>query len=116
MVRLGLRLDDQPPQVVPEPRMWDRQVADLAALREDREPLSVVVEVLELDAGLPRGYLVYARDSGVEPRLHTVRNSGQQIVVATLDVTEDPDHLLAQVDELAMAVASDSSPAMTHAA
>jgi 5-methylcytosine-specific restriction enzyme subunit McrC len=65
---------------------------------------------------LPRGYLVYARDSGVEPRVHTVRNAGQQIVVATLDVTEEPDHLLAQVDQLASAVASDLSPALTHAA
>ena len=49
MVRLGLVLDDQLPEVVPEAGVRDRQVADLPALREDREPLAVVVEVLELD-------------------------------------------------------------------
>jgi 5-methylcytosine-specific restriction enzyme subunit McrC len=58
---------------------------------------------------LPRGYLVYARDSGVEPRAHTIRNSGNEIIVATLDVGEAPDLLLAQVDRLAAAVAWDSS-------
>jgi 5-methylcytosine-specific restriction enzyme subunit McrC len=58
---------------------------------------------------LPRGYLLYARDSGVEPRAHTIRNSGNEIIVATLDVGEAPDHLLAQVDRLATAVASDAS-------
>ena len=50
VVRLGLALNDETPEVVPDPSVGDRQVADLTALREDREPLSMVIEVLELDA------------------------------------------------------------------
>jgi hypothetical protein len=49
VVRLGLGVEDQPLEVVPERRVGDRQVAHLAALGEDRQPLADVVEVLELD-------------------------------------------------------------------
>jgi hypothetical protein len=50
LVGLGLLLDDQLPEVVPEPSVRDGQVSNLSALREDRHPLAVVIEVLELDA------------------------------------------------------------------
>lgn len=56
--------------------------------------------------GLSRGYLVYARDSGAEPRVHRVRNSDCEIVVATLDVELEPSELLVAVDQLAARVAS----------
>jgi hypothetical protein len=48
--RLSLHVDDELPEVVPEAGVGDWEVADLPALREHREPLSIVVEVLELDA------------------------------------------------------------------
>ena len=54
---------------------------------------------------LPRGYLVYASDSGVEARMHTIRHSGHEIVVATLDVEKPPRALLEDVRSLAMRIA-----------
>ncbi len=59
--------------------------------------------------GLPRGYLVYAKDSGAEPRVHTIRNSGHEIEVVTLDVEKEPADLLADVDALAERVARHSA-------
>jgi hypothetical protein len=50
LVGLGLLLDDQLPEVVPDPSVRDGQVSNLSALRKDRHPLAVVIEVLELDA------------------------------------------------------------------
>jgi hypothetical protein len=50
VVALGFGVEDQPLEVVPERRVGDRHVADLAALREDRQPLADVVEVLERTA------------------------------------------------------------------
>jgi 5-methylcytosine-specific restriction enzyme subunit McrC len=55
--------------------------------------------------GLDLGYLVYARDSGTEPRTHVVRNGGQRIVVRALDVELEPEDLLRQVQQLADEVA-----------
>jgi 5-methylcytosine-specific restriction enzyme subunit McrC len=55
--------------------------------------------------GLDRGYLVYAKDSGTEPRTHIVRNSEQRIVVRALDVELEPEDLLRQVERLADEVA-----------
>jgi 5-methylcytosine-specific restriction enzyme subunit McrC len=54
---------------------------------------------------LPRGYLVYARDSGEEWRTHTVRNAGCEIVVAAVDVENEPEYVLAEIDVLADEVA-----------
>jgi 5-methylcytosine-specific restriction enzyme subunit McrC len=54
---------------------------------------------------LDRGYLVYAKDSGAEPRTHVVRNSEQRIVVRALDVELEPEDLLEQVEQLADEVA-----------
>lgn len=61
--------------------------------------------------GLPRGYLVYAKDSGQESRTHKVRHSGHEIVVAALDVAKEPEHVLAEVHELARIVAANAARA-----
>lgn len=55
--------------------------------------------------GLNLGYLVYAKDSGEEPRTHIVRNGGQEIVVRALDVELEPEEVLGQVRGLAQEVA-----------
>ena len=54
---------------------------------------------------LPRGFLVYAKDSGEEARIHEVRNGGCTIEVRTLDVELEPEPLLEQVEALAREVA-----------
>lgn len=56
---------------------------------------------------LRRGYLVYAKDSGVEPTTHVVRNAETEIVVESLDVEAEPDTLIAQVRRLADRIAAD---------
>ena len=56
--------------------------------------------------GLPRGYLIYAHDSGAEPRVHTIRNAGHKVVVATLDVKKGPAAMIADVLALASLIAS----------
>jgi 5-methylcytosine-specific restriction enzyme subunit McrC len=58
--------------------------------------------------GLPRGFLVYARDSGTDPRIHRIRQSGHEIVVAALDVEQRPVDLLADVRTLATEIAATS--------
>jgi 5-methylcytosine-specific restriction enzyme subunit McrC len=58
--------------------------------------------------GLDRGYLIYAKDTGVEPRTHVVRNAGNRLVVRALDVTREPEDLLRQVDQLADLVAANA--------
>jgi 5-methylcytosine-specific restriction enzyme subunit McrC len=55
--------------------------------------------------GLDRGYLIYAKDSGAEPRTHLVRNGKQEIVVRTFNVEFKPEALLAQTEQLAAEVA-----------
>jgi 5-methylcytosine-specific restriction enzyme subunit McrC len=51
--------------------------------------------------GLNRGSLVYAKDEINAARMHSVRNTDVKICVEALDVTLDPNELLAQVDALA---------------
>jgi 5-methylcytosine-specific restriction enzyme subunit McrC len=65
---------------------------------------------------LPRGYLVYARDSGAEPRVHTIRNTGQEVVVTTLDVGKEPAELIADVRHLASVVAARERDGVVRAA
>jgi 5-methylcytosine-specific restriction enzyme subunit McrC len=65
---------------------------------------------------LRRGYLVYAKDSGHEPRLHRVRHSGHEIVVATIDVEKEPDGVLADVAAVARDIALSVKPAARVAA
>lgn len=50
--------------------------------------------------GLPRGHLVYAAGAG-EPAVHTVRNTGTEIVCHALDLATDPATLLARVCSIA---------------
>jgi 5-methylcytosine-specific restriction enzyme subunit McrC len=61
---------------------------------------------------LDRGYLVYAKDSGVEPRTHIVRHSRHRIIVRALDVELEPEALLAQVELFAEEVSRVSDRAM----
>jgi len=59
--------------------------------------------------GLPRGYLLYAKDSGAEPRVHLVRNLDCEIVVVPIDVEQEPELVLEQVDVLAARVSADAA-------
>jgi len=54
---------------------------------------------------LDRGFLVYASDSGEQPRRHDILNNGPVIEVRTLDVEREPDVLLQQVALLAAEIA-----------
>jgi 5-methylcytosine-specific restriction enzyme subunit McrC len=58
---------------------------------------------------LRRGFLVYAKDSGEEARIHDVRNSKCTIEVRTLDVELEPEQLLAQVQTLAKEIAASAA-------
>jgi 5-methylcytosine-specific restriction enzyme subunit McrC len=66
--------------------------------------------------GLRQGYLVYAKDSGQEPRTHRIRHSGHEIVVATIDVEKEPDDVLADVVAVARDVALSAKPKALEAA
>ena len=57
--------------------------------------------------GLPRGYLVYAKDSGQDSRVHRIRNVDCEIVVRAIDVELEPADVLAQVEALAADIAHD---------
>lgn len=54
--------------------------------------------------GLDRGYLVYAKDAGQEPREHTVARTGTRIRVRAIDVEREPADVLQEVDDLAAAI------------
>jgi 5-methylcytosine-specific restriction enzyme subunit McrC len=56
--------------------------------------------------GLPRGYLVYAKDSGAEAAVHRIRNTAVEIEVVAVDVGTEPEALLGQVRALAVRVAA----------
>ena len=58
---------------------------------------------------LPRGYLVYARDSGTESQTHRVRNLDCEIIVTAINVEQKPTDLLQQVETLATQVARDAT-------
>lgn len=60
--------------------------------------------------GLPRGYLVYAKDSGAEARTHRIRHLDKEIIVTALDVGLEPEKLLAEVQALADRVAREACP------
>jgi 5-methylcytosine-specific restriction enzyme subunit McrC len=59
--------------------------------------------------GLPHGFLVYAKDSGEQPRTYEVLKSKCVIEVRTLDVEVGPDLLLQQVQALAAEIARRAS-------
>ena len=48
VVRLGLAVEDVPPEVVPKRWFHNRQRSYLPAFGEDRQPTPVMVEVLQL--------------------------------------------------------------------
>jgi hypothetical protein len=61
-------VEDVPLQVFPEVGIRDWQLADLLALREDREALALVIEVLELDrAQGPLADAVVEQESQSDP-------------------------------------------------
>jgi 5-methylcytosine-specific restriction enzyme subunit McrC len=51
--------------------------------------------------GIPRGFLVYAKQSGERVTDHMIRRHGYVVSVRTVDVELEPKALLAQVDALA---------------
>ncbi|HVM12875.1 MAG TPA: hypothetical protein VM287_00910, partial [Egibacteraceae bacterium] len=51
--------------------------------------------------GLPRGHLVYARDSGATTRRHVISNVDREILVTAIDVEQQPEEVLTQVEALA---------------
>lgn len=55
--------------------------------------------------GLPRGFLIYAKDDGERTRLHRIRRHGYEIDVRAVDVELAPDRLLRQVREIAELIA-----------
>jgi hypothetical protein len=58
--------------------------------------------------GVQRGFLIYARDSLAQPRVHVVKH-GYEIDVQAVDVEQEPDEMLRQVDEIAEKIASSVS-------
>ena len=64
---------------------------------------------------LSRGYLVYARDSGQEPRVHVIRHSGHEIHVEAIDVEKPPADVLAAIAGFAARLA-EATPASVAAA
>lgn len=56
--------------------------------------------------GLRRGHLIYAAGNA-EGRRHVVRGSGTEIVCHTLDLSDDPARLIAQIDRLVDEVVRD---------
>lgn len=55
--------------------------------------------------GLDDGWLIYARMPGQETRTHDIHSAGKRIVVTALDVSLEPDALLAAVDIVAQSIA-----------
>jgi 5-methylcytosine-specific restriction enzyme subunit McrC len=62
--------------------------------------------------GLPRGHLVYAKGNEDQAR-HIVRRSGIEIIGHALDLSADPTELLAQIDDLAVTLAT-NGPSDQH--
>ena len=56
-----------------------------------------------------RGYLVYAKDSGAVSRSHRIRNLDCEIVVAAIDVEQEPRNVLTQVEVLAERVVREAT-------
>jgi 5-methylcytosine-specific restriction enzyme subunit McrC len=51
--------------------------------------------------GIPRGYLIYAKDENERSRTHVIRRHGYQIHVRAVDVEAEPEALLAEITRLA---------------
>jgi 5-methylcytosine-specific restriction enzyme subunit McrC len=59
--------------------------------------------------GLPRGFLVYARDSTARTRTHVIKRHPYVIDVRAVDVEQEPAELLRDIDRLADAVAASAT-------
>lgn len=57
--------------------------------------------------GLPRGYLIYAKDAGEMERRYRIVRHGYEINVRSVDVELEPEALLAQVDRIAHQIADE---------
>jgi 5-methylcytosine-specific restriction enzyme subunit McrC len=66
--------------------------------------------------GLDKGWLVYAREPHRESVEHFIPSAAKTIVVTALDVTREPDDLLAEVDALADRVAASAHTLVAAAA
>ena len=66
--------------------------------------------------GLPRGYLVYAKDSLEPERRYDVVRHGYSIRVFSVDVELEPEDLLHQVDLIAAAIAQERVDEIADAA
>ena len=71
----------------------------------DRIPNSDIYQVLAYAtaAGLEHGLLIYASGEA-NPRSYRIRNGGKTIQVAALDLASPFDQILAEIDQIAMAV------------
>lgn len=58
--------------------------------------------------GVTRGYLIYAAGNE-EPRSHTIRNAGVEVIIKTLDLAAEPPQLLKQAEQLRFEIESESS-------
>ena len=56
--------------------------------------------------GLDHGWLVYAREPERQSVEHVIASAGKTLIVTALDVSRDPDDLLAEVDVLAARLAA----------
>ena len=61
--------------------------------------------------GIPRGFLVYAKDENEQARSYTIRRHGYVVDVRVVDVEAEPDAVLAQVADIAAAIQGDIRPA-----
>lgn len=66
--------------------------------------------------GLPRGFLVYAKDSGEKAGDHTVKRHGYEIAVRSIDVEKKPRELLDDVAALSDEIAGQQQQSLTRAA
>jgi 5-methylcytosine-specific restriction enzyme subunit McrC len=64
--------------------------------------------------GIPRGFLVYAKESREQVADYEIKRHGYVVSVRAVDVELEPEALLAQVDELAAEIAA--TPSLVQAA
>ncbi len=55
--------------------------------------------------GLPRGFLIYAKDGQHEARRHAIKRHGYTIDVRAIDVEAEPPELVRQVNRIATDIA-----------
>ncbi len=82
--------------------------AKYKALEDARFPNADAYQMLAycIGFGVQRGFLIYARDSLAQPRVHVVKQHGYEIDVQAVDVEQEPEEMLREVDEIAEKIAS----------